>query len=91
MGPTRENLSSGFVNNTFADQPVHPRILISAFLVRVMENIISKLAAELAGFGLAWLETPKTELFVSRPNFNNTKEDTLLFLLFDVTSIPSVS
>ena len=31
---TRENLSSGVVNNTGADQPAHPRSLISAFVIR---------------------------------------------------------
>ena len=36
----RENLSSGFANNTGADQPVHPRSLISAFVIRLLESII---------------------------------------------------
>ena len=34
----------GFANNTSADQPAHPRSLISAFVVRVLESTISKLA-----------------------------------------------
>ena len=43
---TRENLSSrGFANNTGADQPAHPRSLISAFVIRCLESIICKLAA----------------------------------------------
>ena len=33
---TRENLSSGVANNTGADQPAHPRSLISVFVVRLM-------------------------------------------------------
>ena len=41
---TRENLSSGFANNTGADQPAHPRRLIRAFLICFLESIISKLA-----------------------------------------------
>ena len=41
---TPENLSSGFANNTGADQPVHLRSLISAFVVRFLENFICKLA-----------------------------------------------
>ena len=41
---TRENLSSEFVNNKSADQPAHPRSLISAFVIQVLESIISKLA-----------------------------------------------
>ena len=31
----RENLSSGFAKNTGADQPAHPRSLISAFVIRL--------------------------------------------------------
>ena len=30
----RENLSSGFMNSTGADQPAHPRSLISTFVIR---------------------------------------------------------
>ena len=41
---TRENLSSGFANNTGADQPAHLRSLISAFVIRFLKSVISKLA-----------------------------------------------
>ena len=41
---SRENLSSGFANNTGADQPAHPRSLISAFVFRLLESTICKLA-----------------------------------------------
>ena len=42
---TQENLSlGGFANNTDADQPAHPRSLISAFVIQVLESTISKLA-----------------------------------------------
>ena len=41
---TRENLSSGDANNTGADQPAHPRSLISAYVIRVLESIICKLS-----------------------------------------------
>ena len=34
----------GFANNTGADQPAHPRSLISAFVFRFLESIISRLA-----------------------------------------------
>ena len=34
----------GFANNKCADQPAHPRSLISAFVVRLLESIISKFA-----------------------------------------------
>ena len=40
---TRENLSSGFANNKGADQPAHLRSLISAFVIHLLESIISKL------------------------------------------------
>ena len=41
---TRENLSSVFTNNKSADQPTHPHWLISAFVIRLLESILSKLA-----------------------------------------------
>ena len=41
---TRENLSSGFSNNKGADQLAHLRSLINAFVIKVLENIISILA-----------------------------------------------
>ena len=41
---TRENLFRGFANNKGADQPAHPRRLISAFVILFLESIISKLA-----------------------------------------------
>ena len=44
MGLTQENLSSGLANNKGTDQPVPPRRLISAFVVRFLESIIPKLA-----------------------------------------------
>ena len=39
----RENLSSGFANsnNKGADQPVHLHSLISTFVIRLLESIIS--------------------------------------------------
>ena len=45
-GPQREKtFLQGFVNNTGADQPAHMRSLISAFVIRFVESIISKLAS----------------------------------------------
>ena len=67
------------MNNTGTDQPAHPRSLISAFVIRFLENIISRLArskisinyldsvAEQAGLKLALTETPKTGFLPSRP------------------------
>ena len=45
-GPRREKTClRGFANNTGADQPAHPRRLISAFVIRFLESIICKLGA----------------------------------------------
>ena len=37
----RENLASGYANNQGADQPAHLRSLISAFIIRFLESMIS--------------------------------------------------
>ena len=43
-GPQREKTClRGFANNTGADQPAHPRSLISAFVIRFLESFIFKL------------------------------------------------
>ena len=43
--PRREKICLWvFTNNTGADQPAHPRSLISAFVVGFLESIICKLA-----------------------------------------------
>ena len=75
---TRENLSSVVCEQQWL---VGPRSLISAFVIRVLDSIISKLAtseslifqlasvAEKAGLSLALLETPKTGFVASRPNY----------------------
>ena len=60
-----------YANNKGADQPAHPRSLISAFVVRCLDSIISldsigefsrlllaSVAAQ-AGLCLAWSETPE--------------------------------
>ena len=69
----------GFANNTGADQPAHPRSLISAFVIRFCESIICKLAtceisifqlvsvAEETGLKLALSETQKTGFPTTRP------------------------
>ena len=56
LASTRENLSSGFANNKGADQPTHPRSLVSDFVNRLLENIISRLTTiEISFFSLALL------------------------------------
>ena len=77
-----ENLSSVFANNKGADQPAYPRSLISAFIIRLLESIISHLAisefsnfylvsvVEESGLSLGLSETPKTTnqgFLASRP------------------------
>ena len=45
FGPQREKTClRGFANNTGADQPAHPRSLISAFVICFLKSIISKLS-----------------------------------------------
>ena len=45
-GSALENLSSGFENIKGADQPAHPRSLLSAYVISFSKNIISKLATD---------------------------------------------
>ena len=40
----RKNLSLGFANNKGAGQPAPPRSLINAFVIPLLESIMSKLA-----------------------------------------------
>ena len=45
FGPRREKAClRRFANNKAAYQPAHPRSLISAFVIRLLERIISRLA-----------------------------------------------
>ena len=60
-----------YTNNKGADQPAHPGSLISAFVVRCLDRVMSLVSvtqisslmlasvAEQAGLILTWLETPK--------------------------------
>ena len=64
-----------YANNKGADQPAHPRSLISTFVFRCLDSIVSldsiaeisrlKLAsvAAQAGLCLAWSETPKDTFY----------------------------
>ena len=66
-----------YANNKGADQPVHPRSLISTFVDRCLDSIIPLLAiaeisrpypvsvAEQAGLSLNWSQTPKTGFLVT--------------------------
>ena len=66
------------MNNTGADQPAHPRSLISAFVIRFFESIISRLATskisifelvfvvEQVGLNHTLSETPETNFVAAR-------------------------
>ena len=49
LASTQENLSLGFVNSKGTDQSVHPHSLISAFVICLLESIISKLGLVMTG------------------------------------------
>ena len=63
-----------YANNKGADQPAHPRSLISAFVVRCLDSVMSVVSvtkitslmlasvAEQASLRLTWSETPKDTL-----------------------------
>ena len=79
-----------FANNKGADQPAHTRSLISAFVIRLLQSIISGLAsseisifylvsiAEETGLSLTLSETPKIGFVAPWP-----------ILYVDLFSIPS--
>ena len=46
-----------YANNKGADQPAHQRSLISAFVFRYSDSIISLVS--IAGLSLTWSETPE--------------------------------
>ena len=64
-----------YANNKGADQPAHPRSLISTFVVRCLDSIIPMLANSKisrlqlvsvtvqTGLSLTWSQTPKTGFF----------------------------
>ena len=78
--PRREKTClRGFANNTDADQPAHPRSLISAFVIRFLDSTILNLATgeisifklllvvEETGLKLALAVTPKTGFLATGP------------------------
>ena len=66
-----------FANNKGADQPAHPRSLISTFVVRCLDSTLPAVSiseisslylasvAAHAGLSLTWSETPKTGFLVT--------------------------
>ena len=86
-GPPHEKTCfRGFANNKGSDQPAHPCSLISAFVIPLLDSIVSKLArskisflqvvsvAEQAGLGVAFSETPKTGFLMSKLICYNQKQ-----------------
>ena len=77
----REKLTSGFGNNNGADQAAQMPSLVSTFIIRSLESIISTYTtlakfqfssyflyiAEQAGLGMTWSETRKTGFLTKRP------------------------
>ena len=73
-----ENLFLPYANNKDADQPAHPRSLLSAFVVRCLDSIIPLFSiseisslylasvAEQAGLSLPRSQTPKTGFLMTR-------------------------
>ena len=58
-------MSLGFANNKDADQPVHLRRLISAFVIRLLESIISKL--QTSEISIVQLVSVAEEIVVGNP------------------------
>ena len=66
-------------NNKSADQPAHPRSLISAFVVRCLDSTVSLVSiseisslyiayvAAQAGLCLTWSQSPNTDFLVMWP------------------------
>ena len=74
-------LSSGLVKYKSGEQPTHSHILISAFVFRSFESIISRLSvAKETGLSLALSKTQKTGLFCVEAQINYSQ--TLLLYLF---------
>ena len=72
-----QNLLLTYANNKVADQPAHPRSLISDFVIRCLHSIIPQVISEISSLYLASLavqaglcltcsQTPKTGFLVTR-------------------------
>ena len=82
-----------YANNKGADQPTHPRSLVSVFIVRCLDNIIPLvsiseisslyLASETAHAGLClpWSQTLKTGFLLTRIKINMAETWPILSLL----------
>ena len=87
-----------YANNKGADQPAHPRSLISTFVVRYLDGIMSVVSiseisslyvasvAAQAGLCLPWSQTPKTGFLMTRLKCNFGVEKYLQTSLEEETS-----
>ena len=78
-----------FANNKGADQTAHPRRLISAFVVRCLDSVMSLVSvtklsslllafvAEQASLSLTWSETPEDTFSHGVAHFKGTREPVL--------------
>ena len=86
FGPRREKTClPGFANNKSADQAAHPRQLISAFVICLLESIISKIAtseisifylvsvADKTSLNLTLSDASKTGFVAARPIYSAMK------------------
>ena len=87
-----------YANNKGADQPAHPRSLISAFVVRCVDSLIPMLAktklsrlylytasaAEQAGLSRTWSQTQNPGLLMTWPILYLTTQTYLAGHLFQV-------
>ena len=74
---SRDILTLLHANNKVADQPAHPRSLVSTFVIRFLESIITQLnscnvlllqlvsVAGRTGLSLTWLQNPRYEAYIS--------------------------
>ena len=81
----RKNLFMPYANSEGADQPAHPRSLISTFVVHCLDSIIPLVSIPQisslypasvtvqASLSLPWSKTPKTGFLVTRLNYNTSK------------------
>ena len=79
-----------YANNKGADQPAHPRSLISAFVVRCLDSVmflvsVTKISslmlasvAEQASLSLTWSETPEDTFSQDEAHINSLQQ--LLFI-----------
>ena len=93
-----------YANNKGADQPAHPRSLISAFVVRFLDSIIPLVSiseisslflasvAVQASLSLPWSQTPKTGFLVTMliSNYKTDQTDKTVKFNFTICNHPTI-